>query len=77
MARASAIGTNPANVIARAETFAASTPDGTALVTRGDAEGLGHYILAPDTARVGAAAMTLAQTLGARLDPWDTPPDVL
>ena len=76
LARATAIDPNPANVIARAGTFAASTPDGTVLVTRRDAEGLGHYIFAPDTARVGDAAMTLAQTLGARLDPLDTPPDV-
>ena len=49
LARASAIDPNPANVIARAGTFAASAPDGTVLVTRRDAEGLGHYIFAPDT----------------------------
>ena len=62
--------------LARAGTLAASAPDGTVLVTRRDAKGLGHYIFAPDTVRVGDAAMIFAQTLGARLDPLDSPPDV-
>lgn len=75
LARATSIDDNPANVISRAGTFAASTPDGTVLVTRREADGLAHYMFVPETSRVGDAAANLAQALGARLEALDSAPD--
>lgn len=53
--RAGQVDPNPTTVVQRAGTFAASTPDGTILVTRRDRDGLAHYLVAPAAPAVDQA----------------------
>jgi hypothetical protein len=71
LTRAGSIEINPTTVIQRASTFAATTPDGTVLLTRRDADGLGHYLIAPHATGIEQAALHLAQTVAARADEVD------
>jgi hypothetical protein len=77
LVRAGQIETNPTTVAQRAGAFAAATPDGTVLLTRRDADGLGHYMIASNTGSVEQASLHLAQTVAALAEEVEGEPQSL
>lgn len=77
LVRAGQIEANPTTVAQRAGAFAAATPDGTVLLTRRDADGLGHYMIASNIGSVEQASLHLAQTVAARAEEIEGEPQSL